>query len=50
MESFKSDIGTNKFGEFIEYTETFLQGLSIAESRIRYTEQTSATSLTESTK
>lgn len=36
MESFKSDIGTNKSGEFIENTETFLQGLSTAETGIRY--------------
>lgn len=31
MESFKSDNGTNRFAEFIENTEMFLQGISIAE-------------------
>lgn len=50
MESFKSDIGINKSREFIENTETFLQGPSTAESRIQYTEQACATSLINSTK
>lgn len=51
MESFRSDTGSNKSREFIEDTETFLQGLSIAETRIPYTEQEAcATSLINSTK
>lgn len=50
MESFKSGIGTNKSREFIENTETVLQGLSTAEMEIRYTEQECATSFINSTK
>lgn len=50
MESFKSDIGTNKSREFIENTETFLQDLSIAETGIWYTGQACATSFPNSTK
>lgn len=50
MESFKRDSGTNRSAEFIENTETFLQGISVAETGIWYTEQMCATSLTNSTK
>lgn len=50
MESCKSDNGTNRSAEFIENSETSLQGISTAETGNWDTEQMCTTSLTNSTK